>query len=98
MRNRGDEPIYRVVETPSGQFAENWTRAIELGYLNPDHSANDYEWLRSELSRNPYVGTQTVGDLWVLEYLQLGWRVRFWYHIIEDDRLVELTAVTWGLR
>ena len=90
MRNRGDGPTYRVVETPSGQFGENWDRAVELGYLNPDQEANDYEWLRLQLGRDPYIGVLVGGDFRVYVYRQVGWEVYFWYH--------ELTAVSWRLR
>ena len=95
MRNPGGDQPYRVIETPSGQFTDNWVEAVRLGYLDPEQADNDFEWLRLAMTRDPYIGTQMLGDLWVVEYRQLGREVLFWYHINEDDRLVELTAVSW---
>ncbi len=94
----GDGRSYTVIETLTGQFRDNWNEAVQRGYLNPGQAANDLEWLKLTLGRDPYQGTLADGDFWVLSYQQPGWRIDFWYHVIEDDRIVELTAVTWRLR
>ena len=98
MSTPNDERTYTVIETPFGQFDENWAEAVRLGYLNPEQEANDRAWLELTLARNPYVGTQMYGDLWAVGYDDPGSQVIYWYHITEDDRLVELTAVTWRQR
>jgi hypothetical protein len=93
-----DERTYTVIEGSTGQFIDNWNDAVASGYLNPGQADTDLEWLKFTLARDPHQGEHVDGDFWVLNYQQMGWRVRFWYNIIEDDYLVELTAVDWGFR
>ena len=82
---------YDVRETE--QFADDWRRAVRLGYLNPMVHPDALLQIKISLALDPYIVLPIPGETVGVRRIRLTESVGLWYGIIEDDRVVDLLAV-----
>ncbi len=96
MTSPNDANLFDVRETD--QFAADWQRGEELGYINPMTDSADLLYFKQRLARRPYSGRRlpdTPVDLYSLPFPRLVGPpiIELWYSVVEDDRAVYLESV-----
>ncbi len=96
MASPNDSSQYDVRETE--QFAADWRRGVELGYINPMTDAADLLFFKRRLAQRPDSGRllpNTPINLRAIPFPRLVGPpiIEMWYSIVEDDRAVYLEAI-----
>ena len=91
MTSPNDASPYDVRETE--RFDAEWRRAVQLGYINPMADPAILMQIRALLAQVPYDMRQLPNAPANIRQIALNPRVRLWYTIIEDDRVVWLESV-----
>ncbi len=89
---RENDPRYDVRETDD--FNEGWREAVRNGYINQMFGGFDLAAIKEQLARDPYRVPPNAGLISDLRVITYERRVRIWYCIVEDDRIVYLERVT----
>lgn len=96
MTLSSDEVPYDVRETE--QFAADWRRGSELGYINAMTDAADLLHFKQTLAQRPYSGRRlpdTPVNLYSISFPRLVGRpfLEMWYSVVEDDHAVYLESL-----
>lgn len=91
MTSPNDVNRYDVRET--ARFGAEWQDAVRLGYINSMVDPATLIQFREWLTQNPYITPRLSNVPANLRQIALNPRVRLWYTIIEDDRVVWLESV-----